>query len=93
MNKHNIIELFEYKKNKEKVKHEHQCFEFLDRLKDRIDMSKTYAKNFRQYIECMLRDGHIKQSFANNLNQQVDLIVMACSSSIARREIQNERIL
>ncbi len=76
MNKHNVIELSDYKKNKTKINHEHQCYEFLDRLCDRIKMSEVYSKSLKQYLECMVRDGNIKQSFADNLNKQVDMILM-----------------
>lgn len=75
MNKHNVIELFDYKKNKEKVDQEHLCFGFLDSLKDRINMATLYGKNFKAYIESMVKDGHVRQSFADNLIKQVDFIL------------------
>lgn len=75
MNKHNIVELCDYRKNKEKIKQEHHCFEFLDSLKDRIKMSQVYAKSFKQYMEIMVKDGNIKKSFADNINTQVDMMI------------------
>ncbi len=86
MNRHNIIEICDYKKNKDKVKQEHLCFEFLDSLKDRINMANTYSRNFKDYLECMARDGNIKQSFANNLNKQVDLIMEISYDGLSRKE-------
>jgi hypothetical protein len=85
MNKNNVIELCDYKKNKDKVEHEHRCFSFLDSLKDRINMPKLYATNFRNYIETMVKDGNIKKEFAENLNLQVDMIVAEFSETIARK--------
>jgi hypothetical protein len=86
MNKHNIIELCDYRKNKNKVKQEHLCFEFLDSLKERIRMSKTYAASFKQYLECMVRDGHVKQRFTDNLKQQVDLMMTTAYEEFSRKE-------
>ena len=88
MNKHNIIELFDHKENKHKVKHEHQCFEFLDGLKDRIKMSKLYITNFKEYLANMVRDKNIKQEFADNLNKQVDMIVKAASEDFSKKEVK-----
>ena len=88
MNKHNIIELCDYRKNKDKVKQEHLCYEFIDSLRDRIKMSQTYAASFRQYIECMVRDGNIKKRFASNLNQQVDLIMVTAREEFSTRRIK-----
>lgn len=85
MNKHNVIELFDYKKNKDKVKNEHDCFNMLDGLKDRINMSHTYAKSFNQYLDCMLRDRNIEKSFADNLSKQVDMIMEASVASVCRK--------
>ncbi len=80
MNKHNVVELCDYRENKYKIKFEHQCFGMLDSLSDRIKMSKTYAKSFKQYIEIMVKDDNIKQSFADNINCQVDMMMSAAYS-------------
>lgn len=87
MNKHNIIELCDYKKEKDKVKNEHDCFAMLDGLKDRINMSHTYYMSFKQYIDCMLRNNSIKKSFADNLIQQVDLIMKESLNN--KKDIKN----
>ena len=82
MNKHNIIEIHDYKEDKEKVRQEQLCFEFLDRLKDKVDTSKSYAVSFKQHIEQMLMYGSITQSFADNLTKQVELIVKIALAEI-----------
>lgn len=87
MNKHNVIELCDYKKNKNKVKFEHQCFGMLDSLNDRIKMSETYAKSFKQYVDIMVKDGNIKKSFADNINAQVDMMMTA-----AHKEFKDSRL-
>ncbi len=86
MNKHNIIEICDYRKNKDRIRQEHLCFEFLDSLKDRIIMVNTYSKNFKDYIKCMVRDGNINKSFANNLNLQIDLMMWASYEEFSRKE-------
>lgn len=75
MNKHNIVELHDYKLNKHKVNHEHQCFEFLDDFKDRLKMSKTFAANLKQYLERMVRDKNVSKKFADNISQQVEMLL------------------
>lgn len=82
MNKHNIVELCEYKQNKHKVNHEHQCFELLDSLKDRLKMSKTYAASLKQYLECMVRDKNINKEFADNISQQVEMLLQITVAEI-----------
>ncbi len=86
MNKRNVIELAEYKENKIKVTHEQECLEVLDRLSDKIELSKTYASNFNKYLDCMVRDDKIKRNFANNLRQQVSLMMMTASASLNMKE-------
>jgi len=75
MNKHNIIEFCDYKQNKGSIKQEHKCYKFLDTLSHRINMANTYFKNFGHYLECLVRDGNIKQEFADNLKIQAELMV------------------
>lgn len=75
MNKHNVVELHDYKLNKHKVNHEHQCYEFLDSLKDRLKMSKTYEANLKQYLESMVRGGNVSKGFADNISQQVEMLI------------------
>lgn len=87
MNKHNVIELCDYRENKYKVKFEHQCFGMLDSLSDRIKMSETYAKSFKQYLEVMVKDRNIKKSFADNINAQVDMMMSA-----AHKEFKDSKL-
>ena len=81
MNKHNVISLCSYKESKGKVENENICFDFMGSIKERISMTKLYATNFREYLEAMVKCGNIKQRFADNLNQQVDMIIAEFSSS------------
>lgn len=82
MNKHNVVELLEYKKNKDKVEQEHRCFDFLDSLKDRLKMSKTYAASLKQYLECMVRDGNVSKGFADNISKQVEMLLQVTVAEI-----------
>lgn len=82
MNKHNIVELCEYKENRKKITEQHRCFEFLDSLKDRLKMSKTYATNLKQYLECMVRDGNVSEEFADNISQQVEILLQITVAEI-----------
>lgn len=93
MNKHNIIELFDYKKNKDKVKNEHDCFAMLDGLKDRIKMSKTYAASFKQYVVCMVKNDCIKKQFADSLIMQVDMIMEAAAEEFSSKGKINDKVL
>ena len=82
MNKHNVIELHDYKLNKNKVDNEHRCFELLDSLKDRLKMSKTYAASLKQYLECMVRDKNIDKKFADNISMQVEMLLQVTVAEI-----------
>lgn len=83
MNKHNIIELHDYRKNKEKVKLEHSCFEILDKVGSKAYELKFYIRNFKEYVELMVKDKNIKKSFADSLLRQVDMIFEASVGNIS----------
>lgn len=84
MNRHNVVRIEEFIENKRKVRFEQTCLDMLDKMGDKVTEMQNYIMNFKAYIENMVRDGYIKESFANNLIQQVELISMAASASIAR---------
>lgn len=86
MNKHNVINIEEFIRNKRKVHFEQLCLDMLDKMGDRISEMQIYVMNCKAYLENMATDGHIKKSFANNLMQQIDLISMAASAAITRRK-------
>jgi len=86
MDKHNVVDLEAFIQNKRQVKFEQTCLDMLDKMGEKISEMQTYIMNFKAYIENMVTDGYIKESFANNIIQQVELISMKASAYIARQK-------
>ena len=86
MNKHNIIKLEEYLKDKKQVQFEQICFGMLDKVGSKISDLQDYTIRFKEHLCKMTRQDLIKSSFAADIAQQIDLICMKASAYIARLE-------
>lgn len=75
MNKHNVVVMEEFVKDKEAFKHEQSCFQTLDRINDEVNKMKIFVKNYKQYIENMWKYGFVKENFANEIIKKIDLIL------------------
>ena len=75
MNKHNVVVIETFVKDKETYKHEQSCFQSLDKINDEMIKMKLFIKSSKQYIENMWRYGFVKEHFANDILKQIDLIL------------------
>lgn len=85
MNKHNIVELFEYKQDKGKVNFEQECYRMLDKTIQSIHESQVYIKNLKNYLEATTRSGKTTQEFSSNLINQMELMFMESWSAINKK--------
>jgi len=86
MVKHNVVDLQSFIKDKQAVKFEQSCLSMLNSMGDKISEMKSYIDNFKRYIGNLVEYGHIKQSFADDLIQQVEIISIAATAHVKRRE-------
>lgn len=75
MNKHNVVSLEEFVKDKEAFKYEQSCLKALDNVNDEIIKMKLFVSNSKKYIENMFKYKYVKKSFSKEIINKIDLIL------------------
>jgi len=75
MNKHNVVSLEEFVKDKEAFKYEQSCLKTLDNVNDEIIKMKLFVSNSKKYIENMFKYKYVKKSFSKEIIKKIDLIL------------------
>jgi len=75
MNKHNVVSLEEFVKDKEAFKYEQSCLKTLDNVNDEIIKMKLFVSNSKKYIENMFKYKYVKKSFSKEIINKIDLIL------------------
>lgn len=75
MNKHNVVVMEEFVKDRSALMYKQSCFNTLDSVNDEIIKMKLFVSNSKKYIENMFRYKYVEESFSKEIINKIDLIL------------------